>query len=134
MTPQEAGYVLGALAGGAIGSAPGAAAGALLGTAAGSLISKPIDAARERKERQGLEDRLNAPATASATAPPLDTTPSVAPRTASSERVWIDEQIIGGRVVPGHFAERAIPAEEEHTTIAVPPDNLTADAGPQSRL
>lgn len=104
MSAQEAGYVLGSIAGGVFGSAPGAAAGALLGTAAGSLIAKPMEHAREKKERASLEERLRT----SPDGTPLAAAPvmTAAVDTTRPQRIWIDEQVIDGRVMPGHFADR----------------------------
>ena len=105
MSPQEAGYMLGAIAGGTLASAPGAMAGALLGTAAGALIAKPLETARQEKERQTLQQRLETADGA--------TTPSIAAAPqqptfdfSKPQRIWIDEQLMEGRVIPGHFTDR----------------------------
>ncbi|GEM_PF-3020252 len=104
INPQEVGYIIGTIAGAALGSAPGAAIGALAGTAAGALLAQPIEAAREKKERQSLQQRLE-------TGPTAPTAPAAATMASAqhTERIWIDEQLIDGRLIPGHFAERLTP-------------------------
>ena len=136
VSPQEIGYLIGALAGGAVGSAPGAAAGALLGTAAGSLIAKPIEHAQEEKERQSLQQQLSGPpgsvAAATAQVPPMTTSATAQVDTSHPQRVWIDEQVISGRVMPGHFDARYTPARSRTSVVSAPAADAAADHTLQS--
>lgn len=136
MAPQEAGYMLGSIAGGVLGSAPGAAAGALLGTAAGALIAKPIEHAREQRERDDLEQRLRTPsggapgelAQPTVPVPPPTENPTHGQiQTTFAQRIWIDEQVIDGRVIPGHFAERHPTSESWHASAGTSTHDLVAD-------
>ena len=121
MSPVESGYVLGSIAGGAAAGPAGAAIGSAVGSLAGVMVAKPLEQHREKQERQQLQNQLGAPpvgAASASMAPPAEppaTDVAVAPGGGVVTRVWVDERLERGHVLPGHFEARALPA------VALPP-------------
>ena len=96
MSPTQIGQTVGSIAGGAIAPGVGTPIGALVGTLAGMLVEGEVDRGREVKERHDLTGQLEQPhQTADA--------PQAAEVGGVPTRVWIDEQLVQGRLVPGHF-------------------------------
>lgn len=109
---MESGYVLGSIAGGAVAGPAGAALGSVAGSLAGALVAKPIEQHRERQERKALEASLGSAPTnlsAASTPPPASPSAEEADGPVVLARVWVDEHLERGRVVPGHFEQRRLP-------------------------
>ena len=102
VSPVQVGQMAGGIAGSAIAPGPGTQLGALVGTMAGMLVQNQMDKKQEDSERRELSRDLHPQSGASAggTAMASLGTPT---------RVWVDEQLADGRLVQGHFEERAIP-------------------------
>jgi hypothetical protein len=97
VSPAQVGQAAGTLAGGAIVPGLGAPVGALVGLLAGMIVQGHVDKVTERRERQTLGQEL-------AQGPLTD--PTAIP-SAGRIRVWVDETIRNGRLVPGHFDVRS---------------------------
>ena len=102
VSPMQVGQMAGGIAGSAIAPGPGTQLGALIGTMAGMLVQGHIEKKQEDSERQTLTRDLRAP---SGAAGGETTMASLGTPT----RVWVDEQMADGRLIAGHFEERAIP-------------------------
>ena len=98
--PAQVGQTAGTIAGAAIAPGIGAPVGALIGAVAGMLVQGRMDKATETRERRELGGELR---TAQA-GPGSPEAPQGAP-----VRVWVDEAVQGGRLVPGHFDVRYLP-------------------------
>lgn len=103
LQPKEVGYFIGNVAGMLLGGTPGAAAGSLLGVAVGQMIDRQIDKQQEQKERTVLTERI--------TQTPGDPEQGSKARLSDVERVWVDEQMVDGHLIPGHFESRPIRLE-----------------------
>jgi hypothetical protein len=97
LSPAQIGQTAGTLAGGAIVPGIGAPVGALVGLLAGIIVQGHVDKVTERRERQTLGQELAGGPVANPSAPPP----------AGQLRVWIDETVRNGRLVPGHFDVRS---------------------------
>jgi len=97
LSPAQIGQTAGIIAGGAIAPGIGAPVGALVGLLAGMIVQGHVDKVTERHERQTLGQEL-------ATGPVAD--PPATPPLAQV-RVWVDETVRNGRLVPGHFDVRS---------------------------
>lgn len=102
--PQELGHLVGTMAGGLLGGPPGAALGSLLGVALGGAVDRQIDQQQQKKERQVLAERMKQPSTVQPGTHAAIASPG------ELERVWVDEQVVNGRLVPGHFEVRPLVA------------------------
>ena len=102
MSPTQIGQTAGSIAGGAIAPGVGVPLGALVGTLAGMLVEGEVDRVREVKERGQLSGQLEQPRR------PLDGAPQSAEVGGVPTRVWIDEQLVQGRLIPGHFELQTI--------------------------
>ena len=121
MSAMESGYVLGSIAGGAAAGPAGAALGSAVGSLAGALVSKPIEQHREKEERKQLQAQLaGAPPAASPDGAAAAAQPAAIEVPTVMARVWVDEHLERGRVVPGRFEERRIP----QSYVAAPPRTL----------
>ena len=98
--PAQVGQTAGTIAGAAIVPGIGAPVGALIGVMAGMLVQGQMDKATETRERRVLGGELR---TAQA-GPSRPEAPQGTP-----VRVWVDEAVQGGRLVPGHFDVRYLP-------------------------
>ena len=100
--PVQVGQTAGAIAGGVIAPGVGAPLGALVGLVTGLLVQGEVDKVVERQERRELGQEMGArPAEASAEPPALPHGQPV--------RVWADETVRDGRLIPGHFDVRSVP-------------------------
>lgn len=99
--PAQVGQTAGTIAGAVIAPGVGAPIGAFIGAAVGMLVQGQMDKATEKRERQELGAQLQTgsqPSGGEAAAPP-----------GSPVRVWVDETVLDGRQVPGHFDVRYLP-------------------------
>jgi len=101
MSPTQAGQTAGSVAGSFILPVVGMPIGALVGYLAGAFVEKKIDENHEKKERVELSQEMQSP--------PESSEASGNPPSEYSGRVWIDEQEHDGKLIAGHFEERAIP-------------------------
>ena len=101
VSPSQVGQTAGSIAGAAIAPGVGMPLGALLGTLAGVLVEHRIDEVREQKERVDLSRELGRPA--------APTTASQTTQAGRPTRVWVDEYLAQGRLIPGHFESRFLP-------------------------
>ena len=93
LSPAQVGQTAGTIAGAAIIPGIGAPVGALVGLLAGMVVQGEVDKVTEKRERTTLGQELaNGIPSPAASTPPGDMT-----------RVWVDETIHNGRLVPGHF-------------------------------
>lgn len=103
--PAQAGQTVGTIIGSAIAPGVGAPLGALVGLVAGMFVQHEVDQAVERKERVDLGQQLaqrplrpgQAPGSAALSTPG---------QMAGVGRVWVDETLRDGKLIPGHFEER----------------------------
>ena len=99
--PTQVGQTAGTIAGAAIAPGIGAPLGALVGLLAGMLVQGQVDKATETRERKELSQELGR---SSASMPgEAGSAPQGEPT-----RVWADETVRNGRLVPGHFEVRMI--------------------------
>lgn len=98
--PAQMGQAAGTIAGAAILPGVGAPLGALAGTLLGMIIQKRVDQVTETKERQELGGQLR---TDRAAAPASPQEPAPARSAGAPTRVWVDEHVQNGRLMPGHF-------------------------------
>ena len=100
MSPTQLGQTAGSIAGGALAPGVGVPVGALVGTLAGLLVEHKLDLVREDKERTELSNQLTAPDAPQAV--------SLEQPTGEPTRVWVDEQLLQGRLTAGHFEVRPL--------------------------
>ena len=102
MPPAQVGQTAGTVIGAVVAPGIGAPIGSLVGLLAGMLVQGQVDQATERRERRELGEQLAAesPAAAEEDRPPVRGQPT---------RVWVDEAVKDGRVIPGHFDICEIP-------------------------
>lgn len=93
---SQVGQTLGTVVGAVVAPGVGAPVGAAIGLIGGMLVQGRIDKVTETRERKELGDQLGQPASSVQTA---DTTPS----SGDAMRVWVDEAVENGRVIPAHF-------------------------------
>ena len=100
VSATQVGQTAGTIAGSAIAPGIGSTLGALVGTLAGLVIDQQVDKVREQKERVELGHQLGSPSDqARANEPPVG----------QPTRVWVDEQVSGGRVLAGRFEVQYLP-------------------------
>ena len=97
LSPAQVGQTAGTIAGAAIVPGIGAPVGALVGLLAGMVVQGQVDQATEKRERKELGQEL----ANGIPSPPSSTPPG------EITRVWVDETIRNGRLVPGHFDARS---------------------------
>ena len=99
--PTQVGQTAGTIAGAAIVPGIGAPIGALVGLLAGMVVQGEMDKVTETHERKELNEQLTTHSSQG----------SVQASTLPGEpvRVWVDETVDNGRVVPGHFDVRSLP-------------------------
>ncbi len=101
MSPAQVGQATGTIAGAALVPGVGAPFGALVGTLAGLVVEHELDKVREQKERVELSRELQMPT-------PAQSLGEHAPASGQPSRVWVDEWLKDGQVIPGHFEARNI--------------------------
>ena len=101
ISPAQVGQTAGTVAGMAIVPGVGAPVGALVGLLAGMVVQGQVDKATERRERQELGEQLRTTAAASES--------GLIPSPGEPRRVWVDEAVLDGRLVAGHFEARPLP-------------------------
>jgi hypothetical protein len=99
--PAQLGQTAGTIAGAAIAPGIGAPIGALLGALAGMVVQRKVDQTTETRERRELGEQMAAVAAAGAPGQPVPQGEPV--------RVWVDETVKDGRLLPGHFEVRYVP-------------------------
>ncbi len=100
MSAAQVGQAAGTIAGSAIVPGLGGPVGGLIGMLAGLVIDHQVGKVREKHEHAELSQELQR-ATSS---PPSASVPDGHPT-----RVWVDEQVMQGRVSVGHFEVRTLP-------------------------
>ena len=95
---QTAGGILGSL----LVPGVGTGLGSLVGTVAGLVVDDQLDKAREKKERVDLSHELKPHPSDGAVVAQRDEP------VGRSARVWVDEALVNGTLMAGHFAERVI--------------------------
>ena len=96
--PAQMGQAAGTIAGATVLPGIGAPIGALAGTLLGMLMQKHIDQVTETHERKELGDQFkNHPGA------PAQTAQAPATPTGPPTRVWVEERVVDGRLVSGHF-------------------------------
>ena len=94
VSPIQIGQTIGTIAGAVIAPGVGAPFGALLGTLAGIGVEQQVDKGREKQERVDLGKQLGpGPSAPGAAEVPVG----------SPTRVWVDERLVNGRLIGGHF-------------------------------
>ena len=101
VSPAQIGQTTGTIAGAALVPGVGAPFGALIGTLAGLVVEHELDKVREQKERVELSKELQTPA-------PAQSLREREPVSGQPTRVWVDEWLKDGQVIPGHFEVRTI--------------------------
>ena len=103
MTPTQIGHVAGTMIGSVVVPGVGAPVGGLIGLLAGMVVQQQADQVTEKRERKELSQELKtgAPASLAAGSPVERGEPT---------RVWVDETVQQGRLVPGHFEVRDVPS------------------------
>lgn len=101
MSPAQVGQTTGTIAGAALVPGVGAPLGAIVGTLAGLVVEHELDKVREQKERVELSKELQTPT-------PAQSLMEREPVSGQPTRVWVDEWLKDGRVIPGHFEVRNI--------------------------
>ena len=100
ISPVQVGQTAGTITGAVIAPGVGASLGALVGMVAGMVVQGEMDRTTARKERIDLGRQLaGSPATDQPPEEPLQGTPT---------RVWVDETLQNGRLIPGHFDTRLL--------------------------
>ena len=97
----QMGQTVGTIAGSAIVPGIGTTIGALVGLLTGMVVQGEMDKVTEKHERKELSDEL-------AAGPPPASVQDI-PAQGEPVRVWVDETVHEGRLVPGHFDIRPIP-------------------------
>lgn len=95
--PAHIAQTAGTIAGSALAPGIGAPIGSLVGLALGLLVQREVDKVTEQRERRELGDQL--------ARKPADPSDAAAPQ-GEPVRVWVDEQVRDGHLIPGHFAAR----------------------------
>ncbi len=103
ISPSQVGQTVGTIAGSAIAPGVGAPLGALVGLLAGLFVQGEVDKVTETRERKELSEQL---AVGSGPAPPAEAS---TPPQGEPVRVWVDETVLDGRLIAGHFDTRHIP-------------------------
>jgi len=102
MSAAQVGQAAGTIAGSAIVPGIGGPVGGLIGMLAGLVVDHQVDKVREKQEHAELSQELQR-TTASPSAP------SASVPNGHPTRVWVDEQVMQGRVSVGHFEVRTLP-------------------------
>lgn len=100
MSPAQVGQTAGTIAGAAVVPGVGAPVGAVVGLLAGLLVQGEMDKGTEKRERKELSQELTTDVPASAEPASVQGEPA---------RVWVDETLRDGRLIPGHFDVRFLP-------------------------
>lgn len=93
---SQIGQTAGTIIGAAVAPGVGAPVGAAIGMLGGMLVQGRIDQHVETRERRELADQLGQPASAGAPG-------ASAQFQGQAVRVWVDETVVNGRIVPAHF-------------------------------
>ena len=101
--PSHVGQTAGTIAGAAIAPGIGAPIGSLIGMAVGLLVQNEMDKVTATRERRELGDQL-------AHKPSQARGPEMSSLQGEPVRVWVDEQLQDGRLIPGHFEVRYLPS------------------------
>ena len=94
--PQALGQTIGTIAGSVVAPGIGAPVGGFIGLLTGTLLQGGFDRVLAKRERIELGEQLKTPPAGPVLAK------NIVP-TAGTTRVWVDEAIRNGRIVPGHY-------------------------------
>ena len=102
VSPVQVGQTAGTIVGAVIAPGIGPPLGAIAGLLAGMLVQGEVDKVTEKRERKTLGDQL-------ATGGASKASEESGPPRGEPTRVWVDETVQGGRLIPGHFEVRYLP-------------------------
>ena len=99
VSPVQVGQMVGTIAGSAVLPGAGGPVGSLVGLLAGMVVQGEVDKSTEKRERKDLNQQL---------ADDTVSSEQAAPPLGEPTRVWVDETVQNGRVIPGHFESRVL--------------------------